>query len=49
MHCIVYESVLSVFTQEYSFVVRLHERPENEPPQKLVSTDFFMATVAWQL
>ena len=28
---IVYKSVLSVFTQEFSLVVWLHVRPENEP------------------
>ena len=30
MHSIVYKSVLSVFAQEFSLVVRLHVRPENE-------------------
>ena len=37
---IVYKSVLSVFTQEFSLVVWLRVRPENEP-KKLVSADIF--------
>ena len=38
---IVYKSVLSVFTQEFSLVVWLHVRPENEPKKKLVRADIF--------
>ena len=38
---IVYKSVFSVFTQEFSLVVWLPVRPENEPPKKLVSADIF--------
>jgi len=30
---IVYKNVLSVLTQEFSLVVWLHVRPENEPPK----------------
>ena len=40
MHSIVYKSVLSVFTQEFSLVVRLHVRPENEP-QKIGQCRYF--------
>ena len=37
---IVYKSVLSVFTQEFSLVVSLHVRPENEP-KKIGKSRYF--------
>jgi len=44
---IVYKSVLSVFTQEFSFVVWLHVRPENEPQKTGKSRYFWVFLVSF--
>ena len=41
MHSIVKKSLLSVFSQEFSQVVRLHVRPENEPKKNWSVPIFF--------
>ena len=44
IHSVVYKSALSVYTQEFNLVVRLHARPENEP-KKLVSADILLFVI----